>query len=735
MRHLVLVVCLTATPCIARAGATESTFATAAGITVPFLEHPPLLEDFLTATPHGEAASAMTRIDRFAQLEPDEGKAASEGTVAYVGRDAERLYVVFVADVANPATLRAHLSRRDEIYDDDRVGVWLDTFSTQRESQLFLVNPRNVQGDIQYTDPEIYDLTFDAVWDSRAVLTKTGYVAWLAIPFRSLRFPDAAVQRWRLMLERTIAHRGEYAYWPALSTRVDGRARQLVAADGIEHVSSGRPFELTPYTSFRSARRFDDHGATAPGLPVAGDAANVGLDAKAVLHDSVVVDATVNPDFSQIESDQPQVLVNQRYEVVFPERRPFFLENAPLFGALTDGERLQPFFSRRVIEPRLGARVSGRMGPWTAGALVADDRDANAFDAVAVLRRRLPSRSDVGVFGSLREADGHRNAVAAGEGRITLGPNWSAAALAGASTASDPGSATRSGSAALVELRREGSHFYSRTRGAAIAPGFRDELGFVPRVDMRALDGTARWLWRPGGALVWHGPHVTAERIWDHAGHRLDENLELGYEARAVGSNQITLLRREQSETYRGLRLRKSATEIQLASATLDRLSGSAIFDWGRAINYDPLPALAPAVGPSRSLTLNAMLRLSPGVRLDESLLLTRLRTPDGAGRVFDDRILRSTLRVQVSRALSARVILDHHTLDTNPRWSSVAPSRTLTTDLLLAYELRPATALFVGYGSASAGVDAANADGFRPATLAPVARQLFVKASYLFRP
>jgi len=681
---------------------------------LPLLPRPPVLEEFLGAAPQGMAA-LMARVDDFRQSEPSEGQPASGRTAAYLGRDAGHLYVVFVVSDPEPAAIRARFTRRDGIFEDDRVGVWLDTFADQRHALGFLVNPRNVQGDFAYTDPDVYDVSFDALWDSRTVLTPDGYAAWLSIPFRSLRFPPGAEQRWRVLLERTVARRPEYGYWPALSSSVGGRTRQFGRLEAFAEAAGGASAQVAPFASFRSAR----------GPGAAGSAADVGFDAKAVLRGNVVVDATVNPDFSQVESDEPQVLANQRFEVLFPEKRPFFLENAPMFRTLTDGERVQLFFTRRIVEPGAGGRLTGQLGPWTVAGLGADDRhgEARATDAVAVVRRSLPARADVGLFASVRDAGPTRNAVAAAEARLTLGPSWWAAALLAASRTRDDARPDAGGTAFQAELHRDGAHLSARTRLAAIGPGFRDDLGFVPRTDVRVGDQTLRWLWRPGAAVVFHGPHLTLERVLDHAGRGLDATAAFGYEARLAGANDLFLERREQGETFRGVHLRAGTTTVRWTSATLPRLSGTGALTLGTAVNHDPAAGTPPAVGRTWEATLGLTVRPADALKLDQTLLLTRLDAPGGGARVLEDRVWRSTLSAQLTHALSLRVILDHRRLRTDPRRSALVPDRRSTADLLLAYEIRPATALYVGYGRAAAG----------DATDAP-ARQLFVKASYLFR-
>src|SRR5262249_41299920 len=156
--------------------------------------------------------------------------------------------------------------------------------------------------------------------------------------------------------------------------------------------TSGRNVELMPYGSAVSARRRDDDGAYRVRNELRG-----GLDAKTVLHDTLTVDVTVNPDFSQVGTDEPQVTINQRYEVYFPENRPLFLENAGFFKT---PEPL--FFSRRIVDPQFGARLTGTAGPWSLGLLAADDRAPGVLDGSG-------ERAHIGVARVQRNFGGESN--------------------------------------------------------------------------------------------------------------------------------------------------------------------------------------------------------------------------------------------------------------------------------------------------------------------------------------
>lgn len=700
-------------------------------VDLPRLERPPAFEDFLDMDADGDVERRMTKVDSFVQWWPHEDVPPAERTVAYLGYDSDHLYVVFVAFDRNPGDIRARLSARDGMFADDRVFVWLDTFADARRAIALGVNPLGVQADFTWVDPDGFDAAYDVVFDSEAALTDRGYVAWLAIPFSSLRFPRRDDQHWRVMLERTIAHRDEGVFWPRLSNAIDGRLRQFADLRGMRQVSPGRAFQLVPYATWAAEDEVADAGRSA-----AGTNARIGVDAKVVVRDSLVVDATVRPDFSQIESDGPQLLANERFELALPELRPFFLENAALFQSTSTPDRLRLFFSRRIAEPDAGARLTGRLGRWTMGALATGAAGAAArsagterpgtLDAVATIGRDLPGRSDLRLFTTMHRSGERTNGVVATEARVSLGPTWAASGLVAYSRTRNADMAASSGAAVAAELSRAGSALELRTRVVDITSAFHNDLGYTPRSGIRTIDQRVRWLWRPGGPIVSHGPQAYAEHVRDRSG-ATDWNVRGGYELVLAGPTTLGFTTGRDQETFRGRVFRTRTSEATIVTSHLSWLSTTATAAWGTAVNHAPAVGRDADTGAVRSATVTATLRPTRRVRIDQTLLATRLRSSTGA-TVVSDRAWRSTLTWQWTRRIGLRAIADYRIVDADPAWSAAESNRRLTTDLLLAYRLRPGTELYVGYAEREADSDLTS-------RMTRQGRRLFVKVGYLFRP
>src|ERR1700730_5320922 len=183
-------------------------------VTIPRVGTPPPLEDFLGMKPSPAWEGKLAKVDRFIQRTPSDGQPVSQRTEAYLGYDDKNLYAIFICFDSEPRKVRARLSRREDVFDDDTVELMLDTFHDRRRAYAFFSNALAVQADALWTEGQESDFSFDTVFNTEAKLTAEGFVVKMAIPFRSLRFASNDPQTWGILLDRDVRRNNESSFWP-----------------------------------------------------------------------------------------------------------------------------------------------------------------------------------------------------------------------------------------------------------------------------------------------------------------------------------------------------------------------------------------------------------------------------------------------------------------------------------------------------------------------------------------
>ena len=715
-------------------------------VTIPRVATPPSLEDYLDGTPRPDEAAVTT----FVQREPGDGVPASQQTAAYLSYDDDHLYVVFVARDSEPDKVRATLTKREAFGNDDFVGIVLDTFHDRRRAYLFLVNPLGVQLDGVSGDGEHDDFSFDTLWDSEGRRTPFGFVVRIAIPFKSLRFSTASEQDWGIAVMRTVRRNNETSFWPYITRRVSGVGQQMATARGLRKISPGRNVQFIPYAAAARARYLDEDR---PAFVNDSDG-RAGLDGKVILKDAFSLDLTFNPDFSQVESDEPQVTINQRFEVFFEEKRPFFIENASYFQT-----PINLFFSRRIADPQGGVRLTGKKSGWAIAGLAIDDRapgrrvdpeDPAHGDRTGIgvvrLQRDLPRQSAIGFLATTRTFGSSESRVASVDGRYKMSDTVVLTGQAAVSDSRPLNGGSQAGTALSINLDRTGRTWGAFLDYQDIGADFRAPLGFVRRVDTREVHPFVRYAWFPKktGPLVSVRPELSGSMLWDHAGTLQDweTGSELQFEFK--GQTEITVEYNESMERFSGVEFRKRQNSVGFETAWLTWLETSAQVERGDEINYYPaagLPAfLADSTAAELSLTLKPVARF----RVDQTYLFTRLSRRgaapaiDGGGVIVDNHIWRSRAAYQFTRGLSVRAILDYSGVLPDAAAIDLEKEKRFSADVLATYLVNPWTAVYVGYsdGYGNVEIDPDFRDRVRP-TRSPfhsTSRQVFVKMSYLLR-
>ncbi len=464
------------------------------------------------------------------QTAPDEGQPASQRTEIYLGFTDDTVYIGVVCFDRQPQRIITGAGRRDSsLSETDSFQVVFDTFRDRSTGFVFGTSPSGLEYDAQLTGEGEggfgtaggLNRNWDGVWQVRALQSEIGWSAEMAIPFRTLRYPRGGEQTWGVNFQRNIRRRNETAYWAPLPRQHDLTRLSLAGTVSGLTAPSPRTVQAVPYLLARSRRSATGGGAT--------DEQELGGDLKLGLGPSLTLDLTVNTDFAQVEADEQQINLD-RFNLFFPEKRPFFLENAGLFAVGVE-EEVELFFSRRIgIGPNGeaipivgGARLTGKLGRNNLGLLAMRSEAVGGVAprhdfAVARYARDLAARSQIGVLAvGRRGAGADRNLTLAVDGRWGIGANG---LLQGFVARTDTPGIERGDHA----FRLGGSWSSERWRFAAnlteVGEGFNPEVGFLARRGYRKLDGFALRRIRP--ERLWGlqelRPHISYRGFWDFDG-------------------------------------------------------------------------------------------------------------------------------------------------------------------------------------------------------------------------
>lgn len=487
-------------------------------------------------------------IEGFWQTTPHEGEPATERTVVRVMFTDETLYLGVVCYTADPEKIIVTESRRDgALQNIDSFQFVLDTYKDTQNGFVFGTSPAGIEYDAQISNEGSgqfgfsgqqsgsmggLNVNWDGVWDVATQMGDYGWSAEFSIPFRTLRFPRKPVQDWGVNFQRNIKYNNEVAYWARLPRQFNlYRVSMAGTLQGLE-VPNPRNLKIMPYALGQtSVDRIDDAG---------GETGDFGVDAKYSITPSLALDLTYNTDFAQVEVDEEQINLD-RFNLFFPEKRPFFLENAGLFSITSDGtvrtgSDVELFFSRRIgIGPSGetvpiigGARVSGNVGNNTSIGLlnmqtesVSEVAESNNF-AVARVEQQLKNRSSVGAMFVNREGNGDLasnvtyNRLLAVDGKLGIGDNAEITAyiartysphLSGKQHAYD------------IAARRSTESLLLTFQYAEVSENFNPEVGFLSRPSFRKISALVFNTIRPQDLynLLEIRPHVSYRSYWGAA--------------------------------------------------------------------------------------------------------------------------------------------------------------------------------------------------------------------------
>ncbi|MBT8144263.1 MAG: carbohydrate binding family 9 domain-containing protein [Gammaproteobacteria bacterium] len=686
----------------------------------------------------------LTKLEH--ETQPGENIAPPVQTEVRVAENGSHLYVAFSAHDPDPSQIRAYIRDRDQSYDDDFVGIVVDTFNDERFAFEFFANPYGAQMDLTYDDVgQNEDDSWDAIWDSAGRITASGYNIEMAIPLQQLRFPKSqGVQTWGIDLVRNYPRSKRHR----IANNIQDRSRdcylcQLQKVTGFACAEPGRNLVVAPtLTANRSESRPD----TAAPLSDPQTDIDPGLDVRWGITPDLTLSGTINPDFSQVEADVAQLSINERFELFFPEKRPFFLEGADFFDT-----RVDAVFTRTIADPDVGLKLVGKLDSHNIGVFAARDTKTNylfpgsqgsgtdtsdeANNAlVARYRYDVGQTSALGLLVTGRDGADYSNWVTSVDGRyrFTEADSFNFQYLdtrteyPAAIAAANDQPQSLSGSGIDLAYDHRSREWRGYLRYFERDDEFRADLGFITQVGIdRSIVGLRR-NWYPGERFSrvnvggdWDITHDSQGRvlereiegsIWAEGPMQSFLEAGLGQRDRLFGDTQYN----ENFQFLYGEFQPRGGVEIEMSALTGDLID----FDNARLADL---------------LRLRGELELNLGRHLALDLRHTyqALDRLDDGSSIFVANLSDARVTWQFSVRSFLRLVVQHQDIDRNLANyidDVDSRSRSLATQLLYSYKINPQTVLFLGYSDASI-------DGDELTSFTRMDRTLFAKIGYAWLP
>jgi len=691
------------------------------------IDAPPAIDGRLDDAVWREAAA----VEGFKTFIPDFGREPSERTVAYMAYDAENLYFAFKCYDREPDRIKAAVANRDTIRSDDFICINLDSFNDRQSLYAFYVNPLGIQTDSRFASGK-EDFSVDFVWSSAGRLDADGYTVELRVPFKSIRYAGKKRVEMSIFFERRVSRRSEHSSFPALDpARGYFFLTQMMPLE-LEEIKHYTLLEVLPAYTYRDgAERVEGVLVGEKGVH------NAHLTGKYGITSQLILDGTWNPDFSQVEADAGQVDVNLRYDLFFPEKRPFFLEGSEMFQ-MADSSETDPLaavvHTRTIIDPRLGFKLSGKVGKrdTVASILALDESPAgdplfepgdDRFAGFAVLRYKRAVAEDgyLGAFYTGRGYAGGSNQVAGADGQLRLSKSSQIEFHGfGARTSMGPETAAAGGLAIglgyLYDTRDLGINlsFYDVSRD------FQTEVGYLTRQGVAGLQASVLPRFYPRSRFFRKiVPNLSVAAVKDLPSGLFETNDALGVTVLLPGNTTASLLGRYSTEVFLGRRFNTGGVLVASQSQVTKGLSLRGQYSRGSSIRY----VADPYQGYGHRLSGAVTYKPSEQFDLTASLTYSDFFREETREKEYGYAIWRGRLTYQMNKYLFFRGIVEYNSF-----------RKELLTDLLASFTYIPGTVIQLGYGSIYDRVEWVDGE-YRPAArFLEMKWGLFFKASYLWR-
>lgn len=700
----------------------------------------------------------------FTEISPGDNTRPEVKTEAYFFYDDDHLYYAFVCYEPDMKSLRASMSDRDRMYGDDWVGAFIDTYGGQKQGFEIYCNPNGIQGDLLWsTNNE--DSNFDMIYDSEAKIYKDKWTAEFRVPFKSLRFPDSKTQTWRMHLIRNRPRGArQEIYWASVSRDNPSFMGQSGYLKGIQNVRRGKDIQLLPYVLGDQASGLEDTSDPDSEFQHGKIQGQIGLTAKLGLSSTMTLDATINPDFSQVEADAPQISINNPFALFYPEKRPFFLEGKQNFSTPAN-----VLYTRSINNPLGAIKLSGTAGKTEIGFLSAYDENTpfilplleksyflpsnkKSLSNVLRLKYDLGGENYVGGIISDREetADEDKSFDFTGfnrnigiDGRFHFASNYYASfQLLGYSTKEftdtsfyystlegqtfDEGEHTLiydgesfGGLGAYASFSREDRGWNFFMEYIYESPNARRDNGFIQNNDYHNGFMIQRYQFYPESSIFRRiTPEFYINYQWTASGRLIDQWTKIGLstEFRNGIQTEIGYLPFNQGEYGGVFHKNVNRYNIGIYADNLSKfVTGGVYGDWGKYIVRFEDPSF---VGHGFNIGLYATLKPFDKLRNDINYNYSQLARSSGGELLYAGYVISDKISYQFNKNFFLRVLLQYDMF-----------SRLFTVDPLLSYKWNPYTIFFIGSSHDLNALSGSNA----VSSYYETERQFFLKFQYLW--
>ena len=665
-------------------------------------------------------------VSGFKTWSPDYGRDMAGDTKVYFAYDRENLYFAFEAFDSEPDKIKASIAARDTISADDWVAINLDSFGDQQSLYGLYVNPLGIQDDSRYAAGK-EDRNIDVVWYSAGIKHDKGYTVEVRVPLKSIRFTHRDPVVMGVIFERRISRFSQGGTYPALDPkRGESWLTQMQPIEyaDVEHYSL---LELLPALTFSRSDALQEGQLVREAQEVSPS-----LTAKYGITSDLILDGTVNPDFSQVESDAGQIDINLRSPLYFPEKRPFFLEGADYFNFAgpTEYDPLRAVvYTRNILDPAVGVRLTGKAGARNSIASIysydnpggAAEGEADAHFAILRYKRSLSQDSYLGGFATAKERKDGYNRVFGTDGlfRVSQASTFGYHAFLSQTGESGTGASVL-GHAVGAEYDYGNRNLDLSFGALDISTDFRVDTGYLTRQGLSTVSAYIGPKFYPSSKVLQKiTPSLLLEATRDRFAAKWESYNFIGLEAALTRSTMLAVRYNLASEIYLGKKFDRNGLELEARSQVTRQFRFTLQYFNGGGIYYSDDPYQGDRQDMSAALTC----QLSEKFRSDLSYTYSDFHRREGDQEVYTYAIGRARNTYQFNKYVFLRGIVEYNSYW--DRW---------ILDLLASFTYIPGTVVHFGYGSLFEKIRWENG-GYVPADRYQESRRgLFFKASYLWR-